>query len=316
MKINYFKTIALGCMLAGAFSASAQYNEVLRASQFGGVSNVNYNPAIADNRMKFDMNLISAGFSFENNYVGLNPKAITNQDLFNDKDFQSKYLKERLNGKTKQVFLGAQIQGPLSFMFGWGKNRSNKNAIALTWNTNFITNISGVSETLARSAFWGLGAKADSITNFIGKGLNEKNLAVRSLAWMDVGATYSRVVYDKGPHMIKAGGTGKFLVGVFGAYISSSNVDYKFQDNKHLDIKNSDFSYGHSEIISDVYKSGSGSGVDYDAVKKHLANLLLLLTWVLFTNGDLRKINTNMKWIVKSGTEEIKINTLSLLDFR
>ena len=250
MIYDYTKKLLCISLLFAWLSGSAQVNEVLKASQFGGVSNVSYNPAIADNRFLVDINLVSAGFGLENNYIGLDCKAITHPSLFNDANFQDNHLTERVNGHAKKVFLGMQIQGPLSFMFSFGKNRSNKNALAFAWHVNSVLNISGVGEELARSAYYGLGDKANAITGFNYQNLHNTNFSTVALAWIDYGVTYSRVVYDEGPHMIKVGATAKLVRGIGGGYLSSKNVDYKFRNYDTLDIYKSDFSYGHSDLVS------------------------------------------------------------------
>lgn len=250
MRKNYLPKLSFVILLLLSLGLRAQVNEVLKASQFGGVSNISYNPAIADNRFLVDINLISMGFGMENNYIGLSPKPITNHDLFNDANFQSDYLRERLNGNAKRAFVGMQVQGPLSFMFSFGKNHNNKNAIGVSWNVNSIVNVDGVGETFARSAYFGLGSKADSITHFDYTHLNNQNLGIRTLAWADFGVTYSRVVLDKGAHMLKAGVTGKVIVGIAGGYAYSKNIDYKISGYDTIDIYKSDISYGHSDLIS------------------------------------------------------------------
>ena len=243
-KITFFLTLLI------TLCSNAQVNQVLQASQFGGITNVSYNPAIADNPFKFDMNLLSVGAGVENNYVGITPKVVSNQSLINDPNFQSNELKERLNGNPKSLFLGMQVQGPLSFMVSFGKKRNNKNAIAISWHTNSIFNISGVSQDLARSAYYGFGSKADSITGFNYQSLTNQNLAITALAWADFGATYSRVLYDKGDHMIKAGVTGKAIMGLRGMFLSSKSINYKVRNYDTLDINNSDLSYGHSNGLT------------------------------------------------------------------
>jgi outer membrane protein OmpA-like peptidoglycan-associated protein len=262
MKQTY-SNLLLVLMCGLGLSVQAQYNEVLKATQYGGVSNVSYNPAIAGNHFKFDMNIASLGLTIDNNYVSINSKVLTNQGLFDSANFQSKSMKEQLNGDKKSVFLGVQVQGPLSFMFSWGKNRSNKNAIAVTWNVNHITNIDNVSEKLARMSYWGLGRKADSITPFVNQGgLNEKNLSVNSMTWMDYGISYSRVVYDKGPHSVKVGGTLKLIQGLMGAYVYTDNFDFSFPKLDSLNIVQSDLQFGHSKGILDLY-SGSSKGSNF-----------------------------------------------------
>ena len=111
---HYSKKITLFLTFLIALCSNAQVNQVLQASQFGGITNVSYNPAIADNPFKFDMNLLSLGLGVENNYIGITPKVVSNQSLINDPNFQSNELKERLNGNPKSLFLGMQVQGPFS----------------------------------------------------------------------------------------------------------------------------------------------------------------------------------------------------------
>jgi outer membrane protein OmpA-like peptidoglycan-associated protein len=249
------------------FSLHAQYNKVLNASNFGGVTNVNYNPAIADNRLKFDMNLITFGMNIENNYIGISNKPILDRKLFDVSGFESLYLKEKLNGRPKSALIHFDAQLPLSFMVSWGKNRSNKNALAITSNFNSLTNVDNVSEILARSSYYGLGFKADSLTGFNFKELTEKNLAIRNMEWLDVGATYSRVVYDKGVHFVKVGGTLKLLMGVASAYLYSDNARYRFNNFDSLDIYDSDVRYGHSDNLSGLTSGEFSFNKVSDALK-------------------------------------------------
>src|ERR1700733_6989684 len=70
-------------------------------SNWSGVTGIYYNPAnIADNRMKFDMDLAGVNASFANNYVGLHHAALTDSGghfpyignkTFSDKNFQRDY---------------------------------------------------------------------------------------------------------------------------------------------------------------------------------------------------------------------------------
>ena len=249
---NYLTKFIFLTALFACLHTSAQVNDVLRASQFGGVTNVSFNPAIADNPFLVDINLVGVGLALENNYVGLNSKALTHPSLLNDPNFQSNQLKERLNGNPKAMFLGLQVQGPLSFMVSFGKNRNNKNAIAFSWHSNTVFNIDGVSQRFARIAYYGIGTKADSIQAFDYQNLTNQNLGIKLLSWADAGITYSRVVYDKGAHMVKAGVTGKAIVGLVGAYFSSKNIDYKFRNFDTLDIYKSDISYGHSAGVTET----------------------------------------------------------------
>ena len=244
MRKNILLTFAT--ILTGLF-ANAQLG-ALQYSPFGGVTNVNYNPAIADNHFIADINLMSFGASVNNNYVGVQRQAIFNPSLFSGSDIQDNLLTEKLNGKPKSVYIGMQLQGPLSFMFSFGKGKNkNKNALAFTYNANVIFNADKIDQTFARIAYWGLGYKADSLTNFRGKQLNDANIAIKTLGWLDYGVTYSRVIYEKGDHFIKLGGTLKLLNGIEGGYVYVNNLSYKWQNFDTLAIFKTNVNYGYSQ---------------------------------------------------------------------
>ena len=247
----------LFCRLAG----SAQFYTGLNTSQFGGVTNVNFNPAIADNPFIVDINLISLGLSVNNNYIGVDRSTFMSAlkgKIVSDSAFQKDHLLERVNGKAKNIYFGSQIQGPLSFMFTFGKGKNkNKNALAFSYNFNSIFNVNNLSESLARSAYYGMGIKADSVTHFVGQNLANSNLAIKTMAWMDYGITYSRVVYDNGDHFIKLGGTLKIIQGIAGGYLYGNNLNYNWPNYDSLTIKNSSVKYALSGNIAGLAKGGN-----------------------------------------------------------
>jgi outer membrane protein OmpA-like peptidoglycan-associated protein len=238
-------------------SLSAQQFLGLRASNFGGISNVSWNPAIAGSPFAADINLISAGFTFSNNYVGLDRRAIYDTDKFGESDFQDQYLKERINGRAKSLYLATKIQGPFSFMFSFGKNKSNKNAIAFSYNLNAVMNADGISEKLARLSYWGVGFKAEQKEPFNYQRLQNQNLSIQAMVWADYSLTYSREIFEIKQHYLKAGLTAKLVQGLMAAYLSSENVDYRWQDFDTLSLYNTDVSFGYSQsaITSQDYNN-------------------------------------------------------------
>ncbi len=230
------------------YAAQAQFFVGLRGSSYGGVTNVDYNPAIADNKFIVDINLIAVAANVNNNYVGLSRKAVFHPSLFTNSNFQWQYLQERINGKSKNVYVGTQITGPLSFMFSFGpKKNHNKNAIAFTYHNNSLVNTDNISETLARSSYYGLGDRADAAVHFLGKNLSNPNLAVRAAVWNDYGITYSREIINKKANLIKVGGTLKLLQPITGAYAYSNNVNYKWSEFDQLNIYNTQLNYAYSK---------------------------------------------------------------------
>lgn len=221
----------------------AQYFLGLRTSNYGGITNVNFNPAIADSRFKFDFNLLNVGFSAGNNYIGLDRQTFYNPSIFVN-NFQSDYLHERLNGKSKAGYAGVQVQGPFSFMFSFGKK--NKNALAVAYHGNMVTNVDGLDEPLAQIIYYGAGDRANSLFR---KNFADNHVGVRSMLWTDYGLTYSRVLVDKEHHMFKAGATIKLLQGLGAAYLYADNLNYKWTNGDTLSITNSYFAYGHSDNL-------------------------------------------------------------------
>ncbi len=243
-----FRLLTLLLMAVPAIS-SAQYFLGLRTSQYGGVTNVGFNPAIAGDRHRVDVNLFGLGMNIQNNYIGVDRRIILKpSSIDKDVDFQNTYLRERLDGKEKRAYVGAQIQGPLSFMFTFGeKHKEHKNAIALTWNINSVTNLDNVSQKMARIAYYGAGFTADSIEKFDYVRLKEGDASLQSLTWLDYGITYSRTIYEKNDHYVKVGGTLKLVQGLFGVNAYIKNAEYRYQNYDTISIYNSS---GHLDVNS------------------------------------------------------------------
>lgn len=248
------KLLPLLCALLIAPLAKAQFFKGLQSSPYGGVTNVSYNPAIADNRFIADINLIGAGFNLNNNYVGVSRDVLLKSKTVDWDNFQDLYLKERLNGKDKYLYTATQIQGPLSFMFSWGKKKNN-NALAFTYNFNSVTNVDNIDETFTRIAYYGVGYKADSLLGFRGASLNDENMSVKTNTWIDYGITYSRVVWETDKHMIKVGGTLKFIQGISGGYAFVKDLKYKWENYDTLSIfqTKADYKYSKGFLTSDGY---------------------------------------------------------------
>ena len=238
----------------------AQFFLGLRGSQYGGVTNVDYNPAIANSPFFIDINLIAAAATINNNYVGLDRQVILHPVLFNSANFQQDFLHERVNGRDKNAYAGAQLTGPLSFMFQFGrKGHKRQNAIAFTCHANLVANAENVNETLARIAYYGLGTNAQAATNFLGQSLSNANLGLKAAAWNDYGITYSRVILDKGENLIKVGGTLKLEQPLAGAYAQLNNLNYKWPEYDLLSINRTSVSYAYSEglITSKGYSASA-----------------------------------------------------------
>lgn len=269
------KVIAMhALLLAAALTIHAQFFLGLRGSSYGGITNVNYNPAIANSPYMIDINLIGVAATVNNNYVGLDRHVIFHPSELGGTDFQSAHLHERINGKNKNAYFGTQIQGPLSFMFSFGKKKNrNKNAIGFSYHLNAVANADNFPEVFARSAYYGMGYEANEVTNFLGKEFYHKNMSAKFAVWGDVGLTYSRMLYQKGDNLIKAGGTLKLLMPVAGAYGYIKNLHYQWTEYDRLSIYNTEVQYAYNEGLltskGNPVTNGAQSSSNYlnDALK-------------------------------------------------
>lgn len=252
-------TVMLITILLGSVAAKAQFFIGLRGSNYGGITNVNYNPAIANSPFMVDINLIGVAATVNNNYLGVHHKVLTHPKLVDDENFQVTFMHERVNGKDKRAYVGMQVQGPLSFMFQFGnKKHRNKNAIGFSYHLNSVFNADNVTENFARTAYHGLGTQANAITNYFGRELYNGNLSTKGAVWMDYGITYSRVVYQQGSNLIKAGGTIKLLQPIAGAYGYVKDFSYRWSEYDQLNIYNTEVKYAYSDNLPSS-KNATGS---------------------------------------------------------
>ncbi len=256
-----------------ALKTNAQFFIGLRGSAYGGITNVHYNPAIANSPYLADINLIGVAATINNNYVGVHRQALLHPSYFSNADFQSLYLHERVNGRDKRGYFGAQVQGPLSFMFSFGpKKNKNLNAIGFSYHANAVFNADNITEVFARTAYHGLGYQANAITNYLGRELYNGNFSLKGAVWNDFGITYSRVVYNKAGNLIKAGGTFKLLMPVAGAYGYVRDLSYQWTEYEQLNIYNTEARYAYSEGL--ITSSGNAANDAKQALSSYMKDAM------------------------------------------
>ena len=219
----------------------------LATGNYGGVNSLTLNPSsIADNRYKFDINLFSTSSYFDNNLVNIKRDAFFRGQFFKSpynnnyaavrKDLlslQNKPANERVNGLSD-----TRILAPLSAMITTGK----KSAIGITFQSRAGFQTYNLARNTAQLLY-------EELNNPSLNGLTENNSGIESnyLRWQEVGFTYARVLLNSGVHFLKAGVTGKWLMGQAGAYIQSDNLNVTFNSQTELSLRSPLIKYYRSE---------------------------------------------------------------------
>ena len=254
MKKIYFSSLAI--ILCGV--ANAQYAG-LNSSNWAGITTISQNPAIADSRFVCDVSLGAASIAANNNMLGVSSSSLlfapvlaqaTNVDFFKNNIFDSDSNATRRNARMFNATTRTQVQGPLSFMFGFG-NR-NENAVAFSYNINVIKSIRGVNADLYNFANDFL-SPAHKLT--VNQNFQNINFGITSLAWADIGITYSRVLFDNNTNLIKAGVTLKYIQGLSAEILNTSNANISFYEKyQTADFNNVNFNYARTENVFTMAK--------------------------------------------------------------
>ncbi len=223
-------------MLAMANTTQAQQYLGFTNSNYSGVHGLLLQPAsVVDNRMKFDLNLVSFQGTFSNNYVSLRAKDLrTNYD--ENADFQDTYLRIKENSNNKYVYLNLDVLGP-SFSFNIG----HKNAVAFTSRFRTTVNLDNVTPELARLSWEGL-----DYPQLWQQNLGNQRLSAQYMSWAEYGITYGREIFQIGRHYLKGAVTAKLLQGMGAAYLFVDDLSYNFTNDDTLSLFDSDVKYGHS----------------------------------------------------------------------
>lgn len=201
-----FTTASLALL---GLAASSQDFPGYRTGNYTGVNGVFFNPAnIADSRYRFDINLFSTSVLVGNDQASFKLSEI-------GETFDSDKLTDQLfkgNAGPASAIVSTDFHGP-SFMFNVGK----KNSFAITSRARALVNVVELDGKLLQT----LSDDADDIA--LPYTINSTtNMRLALNAWSEFGASYARVITQKGPHFLKGGVTLKFLGGAGNGFV---NID-------------------------------------------------------------------------------------------
>ncbi len=226
------------------FGAQAQDLLGFSSSNYGGLSSVYINPAnLADNRLKFEIQLFGTGFGVANNFMGFKPSYLVrdggltspNYPLLDPtpatEDFTTANFLD-----NRRAFVNNNIYLPSLLI-----SINEKNSVSLSARARTYLNVDGVGGDLFRFAYNSLNYPALYNTRIT----NDK-LSIQTMTWMEYALGFGRVLIDKEKHFLKAGVTLKALQGLQSAYLYIDNLDYEINSDSTLSLYNADVRYGHS----------------------------------------------------------------------
>jgi outer membrane protein OmpA-like peptidoglycan-associated protein len=242
--------------IGGLFCFLSTYGQGIpgyNVSNYAGVSGVFLQPAsIADSRYKVDISLVGAGLTLGNNYVSVTRKWYNYIDYAGNTHYQyvpdwkeAGLIMANDNSASKAINLGQYITLP-SFMVSLGRS----SAIAFTERERFYFNLDHISPDLAKLSY-----NALDIPTLLNTKLNDNNFNLNTMAWMEWGATYAKVINNKGPITMKAGATVKVMEGLGAAYFYARDLNYSWKNSDTLNLFKSRFGYGASNNVDNIGKS-------------------------------------------------------------
>ena len=240
------KKIFLFFILATAIfgrKAGAQTMNGMATGNYAGIAGLNFNPAsIVDSRFKFDLNLASAQFFFNNNYLVADPLIFARRQLRKD-PYNSSYaavkedlLKPIVPGPTGVVRArqNAEFQLPLSFMVTTGK----RSAIAVNLRNRYELLVDNLNPQTA-----GMFYNELNDPKMFGVAMNNNGFSTRFMNWQEAGFTYGRVLINANKHFIKAAVTAKWLGGNAAAFIQADQLSVSFKDQHTMSLSSPNIQY-------------------------------------------------------------------------
>jgi len=207
--------------IASAFSANSQDFLGYNYSNYQTAGGMVFNPAsIADSRYRANINIFSLNAGLTNNAYEIRKRSITSSDGWSEE-----YDFKKINSTgTKDLNLNIDAIGP-SFMLNLGKIGS----IGISTRMRLFVD----EKNLDNNIFQLFG---NSDANYFNTLHKQDNLMLDVHAFADFGLTYARTVWNTENHVIKAGATGKYVIGAGGGSLRINNLQVELDDNFSEDM--------------------------------------------------------------------------------
>lgn len=227
---------------------------------YAGISGAYLNPsAIANTKIKLDINLFTFGGHMHNNYYHI-PKEQYNpiNPFRNGFADYSAYKLYPQNGKRPYLFTRQQMHLP-SIMYSDGKNAF---ALGISWR--FEADAVNIPQDIVHLMNDGIFAGRE-VNHQIQTPQHADKFHFALASWEELSATYSRRLVQENGHYIAAGITVKLLLGNAAYFFNNKNMDYYYANSKSISFNNAHANFGMvtPQGLINGYGLGADLGVTY-----------------------------------------------------
>jgi len=237
-------------LAAGIYGANAQRLMGVATSNWSGTTSLALNPAnLGDNRAKFALDLFGLNFGIDNNLAQVDLSKATGGTGSGGLGGGG-LLTFSGNNKFSIVMPMADLRLP-----GAMYTIDHNNAVALTLRFRGMNQFNNFDKTLFQSVMDPT-ASASTGYNFTSSKFNWT-----AQMWSEINLSYSRVVYEKGKHFVKAGLTLGKMNGIGFLAVNGRNLNAQFYTNDSLVANNTDVEFASSVLDSTGQLAGGLGGV-------------------------------------------------------
>ncbi len=253
---KFFLIMILG--LVSLFGSGQEMWGVVNGN-YAGINSTLINPAgMLHSKLYLDVNIVTADFFIENNAFYIHKGDYKPISFLRSSDNLPKYGKDELpfdyyrNDQRKDLHISTLVMGP-SFSISRADD-------AFGFRTGFRTIISGRDIPYEIIPFSYEGLNYDPLHNI---NFDDDDMLLTGMAWTEIGLSYARMLYRRGPDHLSAGITAKFLFGMAGAYLDIENLDYIVNNDSTLNIRNirGELGYAVSDNGGPLF---NGKGFSFD----------------------------------------------------
>lgn len=278
--MNRYRLLVFTALLPGSLTVFSQEMWGTALGNYAGTGGVRLNPsAMHHSKSYLDVQLLGLGFFLQNNYLYLSKEDYRFTNFFKGgyewPSHQEDYgVEERIFYRYpsrfhKNAFIQNRIDGP-GAMLVW-----DRHAVALTTALRSVSSMTHIPDDLANFIYLGLNYIPQQDIRYTDYG----PIRASAMSWGEIGLSYSYIVHARGFHRLAAGITLRRLLGLGGAYVHASYLQYVVPDDSTIDIRNLDATLGvalpldyndNTALTSPLFKGG-GFGLDAGVTYTRLA---------------------------------------------